>query len=164
MVDSDEIDESATRFADTAKQYATAIDNVAEQERSAFLVEIYRLLPKLIDLAISLPDTEPTDEEPPAREIDQQDGWHRLFARLGERMGERDGYAVVFDPVSDTEIVRGSLADDLADIYRDLTGPLNALSMSSANKIWHWRFSFQTHWGNHAVDALKTIHCLLCYY
>ena len=28
--------------------------------------------------------------------------------------------------------------------------------LSSA--IWHWRYNFEVHWGDHAIDALRALH------
>jgi hypothetical protein len=56
--------------------------------------------------------------------------------------------------------VRGSLADDLRDVYSDVRRGL-ALWDSPAPPdaaIWEWRFQFEIHWGDHAIDALRALH------
>jgi len=52
------------------------------------------------------------------------------------------------------------VADDLADIWRDLRTGLNAMATESRweDVGWEWRFGLQTHWGKHAVDALAALH------
>ena len=72
-----------------------------------------------------------------------------------------DSYWEVFDPYDheDHEPVVGSLSDDLLDVYRDIRGGLWSWEKNAtANAIWEWRFSFESHWGDHAVDALRAIH------
>lgn len=72
-----------------------------------------------------------------------------------------DLYWEVFDPYDheDHEPVVGSLSDDLLDVYRDIRGGLWSWEKNAtANAIWEWRFSFESHWGDHAVDALRALH------
>ncbi len=78
---------------------------------------------------------------------------HRLMAKLPS-----DGYRLVFDPWEDKDVVEASLADDIADIYQDLKDVL-AVSGGKA-KAWDWRFQFDQHWGQHAIQALYAIHWL----
>lgn len=62
------------------------------------------------------------------------------------------------------EAIRGSLADDIADIYFDLKegfGLRQKHQIQPEKSIWCWRFGFYSHWGKHAMDALRTIHSIL---
>lgn len=68
-------------------------------------------------------------------------------------------YSDVFNPLKDTEPVTSNLADDLADIYRDIKGGLVLFdSQHPIDAAWEWRFGFQTHWGHHLVGAQRAIH------
>jgi len=70
----------------------------------------------------------------------------------------------VFDPTKDSEAISGSLADDIADIYRDLKKGLElkeTYPRQPEAAIWQWRFGFYSHWGKHAMDALLAIHSRL---
>jgi len=161
-------DEIVERFTAIATEFCGVVDTAATLDRVAFLKQVYRLLPKLIDQAISFPDVELSDNENADGEEDvaQNHGaWKARFALLSEKLDDWDFYPEVldpvFDPLRDTEVVLGSLADDLADIHRDLSEALSDPSMLPQNRIWTWQFSFRTHWGQHAVDALKTIHVRL---
>ena len=73
--------------------------------------------------------------------------------------GKHDFYWEVFDPYVDDGLVAGSLCDDFGDIARDLEGGMvhwNAGEPQTA--LWKWSFNFDTHWGDHAVDALRALH------
>jgi hypothetical protein len=54
----------------------------------------------------------------------------------------------------------GSIADDLADTWRDLKQGLLALESGSpeADVVFSWRHDFTSHWGRHAVNALAALH------
>lgn len=72
--------------------------------------------------------------------------------------GPHDIYWEVFDPYVDEERVAGSLSDDFLDIYRDLKRGLVAFDNGQQqDAVWDWRFHFDYHWGEHAVDALRPL-------
>lgn len=75
-------------------------------------------------------------------------------------------YASIFDPRSvrtgQAECETADLADDLADIHRDLGKGLDLLRRGHpAAAEWQWCWSFQNHWGRHAAGALRALHCWL---
>ena len=153
--------EVATKYRDLVDRAAAAVDLLAGAET---------LLPALYVAALELPDVEASDE----READAvpHEAWREVFGRLQEVLGLYATYREVYDPVAvsdpagaiDTanEPVIGNLADDLADIWRDLEvglriWPTSAESMRNGI-VWEWRESFKSHWGQHLVDALRAIH------
>lgn len=80
---------------------------------------------------------------------------------------ELDMYRESVDPYGwDDETGAGSLTDDFFDIYRDVSRGLIAYDRGEpGSAAWEWRFHFDIHWGDHAVDALhalataRTRHC-----
>lgn len=87
--------------------------------------------------------------------------WGQLYNQLKEKLGDWNLYQCVFDPTTDKEAICGSLADDIADIYRDLKEGLVLGTMNHArreNIVWEWRLLYYSHWGHHAMDALLVIH------
>jgi hypothetical protein len=69
-------------------------------------------------------------------------------------------YWEVFDPGVDAAPVAGALSDDLLDIYRDVHRGLKLWESCApiAAAIWEWRFHFDAHWGEHAMNALRALH------
>ncbi len=163
--------EIASRFARIANQFCSLVDSALNLERADLLLQIYRILPKLIDEAISLPDLELSDNDEPNEE-DGQPGsstnarqslqqWDQLYRLLKEKLGDWDRYSQMFDPTMDDKAISGSLADDIADIYRDVKEGLvlaEARAAAPEDVIWDWRLSFYSHWGKHAMDALLAVH------
>lgn len=87
--------------------------------------------------------------------------WLALFQSLGKYLGEREGRWMVFDPSDheDHEPVFASLADDLADIYRDLQcGLMYWAEQRRDEAVFQWRMHYWHHWGAHLVDAIRCIH------
>ena len=165
-----DIKEVADRFGAVARRFCSVVDAAVSLERRDLLLQIYRILPKLIDEAVHLPDVELNDNDEQveknisasrrkARQGEQE--WGQLYSLLKEKLGDWDLYRQVFDPTEDTEAISGSLADDLADIYRDIKEGIVLAEMGEAplaDVVWTWRLHFGFHWGKHAMDALLTIH------
>ena len=171
MNDLTDIGKAADRFSAVARRFCAVVDSASGFEKKELLSQFYRILPKLIDEAIHLPDVELSDNDEQikkntngasrrkARQGEQE--WGQLYNLLKEKLGDWDSYWQVFDPTEDTEAIFGSLADDLADIYRDVKEGIVLRETGEVpveNIVWTWRLTFGYHWGNHAMDALRTIH------
>jgi len=168
-----EIAEAVRRFGGLAQDYCSLIERAPMLEKNGFLLQVYSLLPQLIDQAIRLPlvtfdNNEKIDpaEESRARVLEEKaqmshEEWWQLYSALKVKLGDWDHYWMVFDPTKDSEAIHGSLADDIADIYSDLKEGL-ILAATNAYRlrdiIFEWRLGFDTHWGQHAVDALGVLH------
>lgn len=138
---------------------------------AALLTELEGALPELYAAVLALPELEPSDEPWPA----ERDGHEQLRARfhdLRAALGPYDLYREIFDPAALAEPggaidggadpVVASLADDLSDIWWDLTAGLRRWGPASEQErldvVWCWRESFAMHWGQHLVDALRAVH------
>lgn len=89
--------------------------------------------------------------------------WRRAVAAC-ERL-PLNLYSDVFNPLEATAVtaVTGSLADDLADIYRDIVSGLRAYELGNrAGAVWEWSFGLHSHWGAHATSAIRALHWWLC--
>lgn len=98
---------------------------------------------------------EPADDVPQVTYADSK-GIYTRFGALPINY-----YGVVSDPTTvppgDRDI--GDPADDLADIYRDVANGLARWNVGDRGEAErHWRLRFETHWGQHAVDALRVLH------
>jgi len=162
--------EVALRFGAVARQFCSIVDAAAGADKTALLLDIYRVLPHLISEAVNLPEITLADGNseimaPPRPAIlarQTQEEWNHLYFLLKERLGDWDLYWQVFDPTKDKEAIPGSLADDIADIYRDLRKGLALSDLRPPNEaVRMWRVLFHSHWGQHAMEALRTIHSRL---
>ena len=82
------------------------------------------------------------------------------LAGLADFLGMCRFYREVFDPYSQpTEVeCTGDILDDLGDIYRDLVAGLSQWrDGNSGEALWAWRFTFESHWGEHATSALRAL-------
>jgi Domain of unknown function (DUF5063) len=168
-------------FAILADDYCRLVEGHRNADRELFLRAAHGLLPQLYVAGLALPTTnilfegEDTDDDEPEGALEEaseltrdpdhgdHEEWHALYVSLGALIGERNRYREVFDPyepVTEVEIT-GSLADDLADIHRDLRGGLRKwMRGESGEALWEWRFLFEEHWGDHVTSALRALYVL----
>lgn len=143
------------------EEYFLLIENCQQYSKYVFLNECGRLLPLIYSKTLSLPALEVTTSE---IQIDESK-IHRPIEDIINLLGNNDIYYEIFDPLVDEQNVTGSIADDLADIYRDLK--LGYLKYSIGTEegvqdaIWEWKFSLQTHFGDHLVDVMRPIQRLI---
>ena len=94
-------------------------------------------------------------------------GEHEQLAIQLSSLTKPDLYFFCYEPFSDAPDppVASSIASDLAEIYGDLKPGLQALHLDRSrwlnDVLWDWKFGFDTHWGDHAVDSIWAIHKLL---
>ena len=131
-------------------------------ERMAWLQQAEMAIAELYGAGLRLPNTEPSDQDPPEMPIGDQ---RRLMTEIVDRIGgDSIPYSFVFHPLEmSADPVVGSLADDLASIYRDLYEGSAWLATGGAveDVIWTWRVNFQIHWGRHALGALQALNDML---
>jgi hypothetical protein len=144
-----------------AERFCAFVESSDELDRIRFLAELEHHLLALCQAAIELPYGAWTGPDAP-ESITSEDR-DALFQRLSEKLGDIDEYAFVFDPYEDTTPVVASLANDIADIYRDLTGGLALLAAGGPldRAVWEWRFGFEMNWGRHATHALYALYVLI---
>lgn len=145
------------RFASAAASYCAWIESPSASPVADMRTAL-QLLTSLYGAALFLPEVASLGAEEPLgnARIPKKDLAHR-FDSLPSRY-----YASCFDPWEreDTPVV-ADLVDDLFDIYFDLQRGSAALaSVGWQEAVWHWRDSFVSHWGRHAVSALKALHGL----
>jgi hypothetical protein len=139
----------AHTFADSARRYCTFIEEAQTLALSARLRKARELLAELVHIGSHLPEG---DANSPDAEADV------AMPKEWPGAGLFDSYTEIFDPYVEDAPVAGSLTDDLLDTYRDVRRGLvlyDAGHVGSA--VWEWRFHFDYHWGDHAVDALRAL-------
>jgi Domain of unknown function (DUF5063) len=147
-------------FLEAAEAFISLVDASATEPLAQFVPELERRILDLYVTALKLEPGEPTSEAPPPG-MSGEDSW-AVVQRLSHQFGDFDRYSLVFDPFNiGEEPVIGSLADDVADIYRGLKDGFAALRDEGVrDAVWCWRLGFDTHWGQHAAQALPALYHL----
>jgi hypothetical protein len=147
------------RFAAAAEVYVRwardGRDRGAENAREALrrLADLYRAG---LDLPQDAGDDEGEEDRP------SHDEWRAVYEGLGVRLPFRR-YSAVVDPLEeDPPSDDHDVADDLADVWRDVVQGLRSFNVGHRGRAtWGWRFGFENHWGAHAVSALRALHSWL---
>ena len=90
-------------------------------------------------------------------EIAHED-WTTIYKRFGSL--PFNYYSECLDPlrVPAEEAVTADLADDLADIWRDIKPGLGLWSLGLRDAAaWQWRFHFEAHWAHHITAAIYVL-------
>lgn len=144
--------DAVDNFVREARTYCRFVEKAAALQLADRLRAAREHLLSLYSAALSLPSVEPDDRDArPSHDVPTD--WPGFE--------DKDAYWEVFDPYEhdDNEPVAGSLADDVLDVYSDIRRGLALWDASQTqNAIWEWRFHFDIHWGDHAVDALRALH------
>jgi len=140
-----------------AKRFCALIEESPHLSREELLAKLEVELADLYETALRMPDADPetdTEAEPELKPI---------YSALEEKLGDANSYWVVFDPRQNEEPVRGSLTEDVHEIYRELSTVLTMADKgaSVSELVWHARLMFNAHWGLHAVGALRALYFLL---
>lgn len=151
-------------FRDAAEAYCTEVEAVGAEpldsaDERALVLRLRARVAALVAAAVALPDVEVTTSDT-SRSIDHA-AWTDRFAALDRALGSSATYWTALPTgVGEADIALVPLADDLADIWRDLRSALDWLDSGAdpADVVWEWQFGFETHWGLHAVQALRALH------
>jgi hypothetical protein len=155
-------------FADVAAAFCRVVTNEEPRRAEEQLDALHQLLPhlyaaalRLPDLAVLFDDTHTDPQAPTSARLNVEPPLG--LAPLAEFLGPRRFYREVHNPyaaASEGEVT-GDIIDDLADIYAALErGLMQWRSGATGNALWEWRFSFETHWAEHATSALRAIFAL----
>jgi hypothetical protein len=157
------VDQLISSFEDLARRYCKLLENQGPIEAPVFARKCLILLLRLYEGAMLLPEAETSEDDAPRIDYETSKA---MFDSIAARMPGRDSYWTVFEPLDlePPSPVVGSVADDIADIWRDLNPGLLLIDSGRPNSrngaVWAWRFGFNSHWGRHAVEAITVLHAL----
>jgi hypothetical protein len=148
-------------FADAARAYQSWAVNEAGSEFENAKEGLRHLL-TLSHLVLNLSPLPEVGDDPEAslRVTDDE----RQIVYLAARKIPLGYYSEIFDPLSVPlqEGVVGDLADDFADIYREVVEGLRLYDAGYHEQAhWQWVFGFSSHWGEHATSAIRVLHTFM---
>ncbi len=157
-------------FVAAGHAFASLIASAEAKTRTAWLPALLSSTLSLYAAGLALPDVAIAEADFDTLETFavSREEWEERYRRLGETLGADRWYAApasrIGGPTAASERAVGDLADDLTDIYRDVMPGLRCWDTNGeaglARVVWEWRFSFLTHWGQHAVAILWIVHAL----
>jgi hypothetical protein len=153
-------------LVDIISEFCELIENHQRRSPAEVLQQAHVLLPLLYYRMLLTPEVELAGVGRFPRSITHEQ-WLELFTRLLEFLEPHHRYRIIYDPtiLTDNEPVNGTLADDFADIWRDLKNGLmhwhTATDTQRLGILYDWQVTFRNHWSLHVVDALRALNWLL---
>jgi hypothetical protein len=160
-------------FFRAAQTYCSLIEGSKANEfaKEIWLENVLAALAQLYAAAHALPEVESQETAHPADDLFDvgKDEWQSIYQSVGRTLGKAGAYWCYFDPNqppdAKDEPILGDLADDLADIYRDVKPALRAWEANQDTWLREAVFTcgnvlFVGHWGRHAVNAIRALHPL----
>ena len=155
-------------FVECAREYCGLIENPPADSK-AWTRSLLTALSELYAAALGLRAIEgvAASEANLSRFEVSHDEWRTLYHRLCSQLGPDAWYWMYYEPmvpqVEKAAPVAGNLADDLADVYRDVVPGLRAWGSEDDSLldeiVFQWiKGGFEIHWGSHAADALGILH------
>ncbi len=146
-----------SQFAASAREFCAWVEGTAGSNE---VFDAIRLVSRLHADAVMLPgvDDEALGEGDDIPELSPP---QKQAATERFRTFPLHYYWEVFTPITEEpeEPVTGDIADDFSDIYHDVKSGLLAYELGrQPQAVWHWRFTWGIHWGEHATSALRALH------
>ena len=149
-------------FVESAREFCQVIEGHRKGSRKSFLQRAAATLARLYAGAVHLPRRNSSGRVK-ARRLSRKE-WQTLFMSLGRKLGRECCYWECSNPYVREELMAGSLADDFADIYRDIKPGLLSYDAGGATSreaaVTEWRSAMLSHWGQHATGALRVLYHL----
>lgn len=152
-------------MATVANEFCYFLENLDKKEKDTLLEFMQRILPLLYLKGSLLPLMEPEYPEANERFVTEEQ-WERVFTELREKLEKDDEYWII-DPlyINETEPLKASISENLADIYQDMKDFLVLLQKNTVaareNAIYQCRLLHGDHWGYKVGNIFTRIHHLI---
>jgi hypothetical protein len=159
------LSKSVVEMATVANEFCHFFDNIATKNTEVILNFTQRILPLLYLKGSLLPDIQPQHPDSNERFVTEEQ-WERIFTSLREKFAKNDEFWLI-DPqhANESEPLKGSLAENIADIYQDMKDFILLLQKNTLatreNAISECRLLLANHWGYRIGNIFTQIHHLI---
>ena len=151
-------------FLAVAQKYCLFIEELDKYPKKEIFEYLNKALPLLYVRGSVLPIIEPEDLSVNEKYVTEEQ-WQNVFNDLRNKFEKDDEYWFVENDNPLNDLIKGSLADGLTDIYQDMKDfvllyqkPIRDAKKAAVCEI---RELFSTHWGFRVVNVLKVLHYYL---
>jgi len=148
-----------------ANEYCMFIEKAYDYNKEDILQYLHRIIPLLYLKGSMIPDLKVENPEAYERFVTEE-VWENIFNELRNKFGRDDEFWFIDEHnFQGDEISKGSMAEQLTDIYQDLKDFVFLYSKNTAdsiiNSIAECRHLFQSNWGYKTLRIQKNVHYLL---
>jgi len=148
-----------------ANEFCLFVEKTEEYRQEEIIDYMQKICPLLYLKGTLLPDIEVEYPEANERYITEEQ-WESIFTPLRDKFAEMDQYWYHdYNDIDVNDPIKGSLADNFADIYQDLKDFVLLYQKNShaakENAVAELKKYFVTHWGYRLVTAHRYIHYIV---
>ena len=164
-VDDITLSKSVIEMATVANEFCYFFETLEKKDKETILDFTQRILPLLYLKGTLLPEVTPNNPEANERFVTEEQ-WERIFTELRDKFGKDDEFWVI-DPqyINETEPLKASLSENIADIYQDMKDFLTLLQKNTLaareNAISECSILLGNHWGYRVGNIFSRIHHLI---
>ncbi|HOY32737.1 MAG TPA: DUF5063 domain-containing protein [Bacteroidales bacterium] len=152
-------------FITVVNELCLFLEEIEKYDLEFILAYLNKVLPLTYLKGTMMPDVVLEDEDGNVRFVTLEQ-WEKIYLGLLDKTGSKDiFYYIDFADDADSEGEKGSIAENLSDIYQDLKDFIllyqkNTLT-AQQNAVHACKHLFETNWGRKMIDTQKAIHSLL---
>jgi hypothetical protein len=144
-----------------ANDFCIFTESIEKKEKADILGYYQKVLPLLYIKGALLPEIKPEDNSANVKYVNEEQ-WQSIYQELEGKFGEEDKY---WFPDMNNELMKESLADNIADIYQDMKDYVLLFQdprlSAKENAVADLVNLYQVHWGPRITKALHKIHLTL---
>jgi len=148
-------------FLAVAQKYCLFIEEIDKHSKDEVYNGLHKALPLLYVKGALLPEIMVEDYSFNEKYVTVEN-WQDVFNDLRSKFGNEDEYWFIENDNPLNDIVKGSISDNLTDIYQDMKDftILYQKPVRDAKKIavWEIKALFKSHWGLRVANLLKVFH------
>ncbi|NQU33530.1 MAG: DUF5063 domain-containing protein [Bacteroidetes bacterium] len=164
-IDDITLSKSVIEMATVANEFCYFFETLEKKDKETILDFTQRILPLLYLKGTLLPEVTPNNPEANERFVTEEQ-WEQIFTQLRDKFGKDDEFWVI-DPqyINETEPLKASLSENIADIYQDMKDFLMLLQKNTLaareNAISECSTLLGNHWGYRVGNIFSRIHHLI---
>jgi len=148
-----------------ANEFCLFLEKAESYSREELIGFLQKVFPLIYLKAALLPEIQVEDEEAIEHYVTEEE-WESIFSVLRIKFGEDDIFFFIdHHEKSNTDPLRASLSENIADIYQDLKDFLilyqKPLKTFKENAVRDLRYLFETRFGYRIVNSQAALHYLL---
>lgn len=147
-----------------AHEYCLFLENMENTPAEEITPFIQRIIPLLYLKGSLLPTIDVNDDEISERFVTEEQ-WEGIFNTLRDKLADKDEFWMLdYNSPDQTDPVKASISEILADIYQDLKDFVmlyqKASRSSKQNAAKDCKYLYETHWGGKSLHLLQWVHYL----